>query len=372
MSARLTPETLTFRNTDNTSDCNITYSNNEINFDKPLDASTVVIEGEINGGTNLFFDGVASFSSFISDNILLKGTQNTTLEMESVSNLALTLPEPGSANQYLKYTNTGADTGVLSWETITASGSSYEQSWIFGEIMQLWSIAYGDPFSNFFGYPPFVASGYTSTTLSLPAFMTSSNLNNHLLLFPNLFNQQCVVSWDQGTKNDNDPITIWEMRVSLRIRTPYVIGQGVNTTVSGGFAMFGNDTIETVSSGPSGGSYEDITGVGVSIEFFNSESPGSPYMQVRCVENGTITETVNFGGFVLDNQYRTYRLQRRGNVLRFEMSGVGNTASESPHVFVEFQITSNPTGTRWGILDQSDEFSNHETSLSYIECRAVL
>ena len=373
-SAELSTTALTFTDA-SANTATVNFVDTEFVVNKHYQVSELLVDGSLDPGSSLLFAGEAVVDTLIADTLVVRASDDNdaaeiSVEVTTDSNYSLSLPLPGSENQFLKFTEVDASTGTLSWDNLYATGNSREQSWIYGEIRQLWSSLYGNPFSPTHAIlRTMTASGYAGNTAANPSFDTQSQ-NQSMILFSNATNKQSVVSWE-NSNSDSQPNT-WEMRICARIQTP--LAPSNTNRVYGGFYMFGNSDYQYVSAGPGGGHPADSTkGIAVGLNFYDSNDFANPVPHVDFYQNGVLVDSHPFGGKLLDNQYRMYRVQRRNNTLRFEIFGNGDVSDDSSHSFYEWPISpsADMSGKRWGLLDFSSTYSNHSTYVCSIECRTI-
>lgn len=332
----------------------------------------IVIQGNEVGASTTSFIGATDIGDVQEDQINLTGSvSGNILQIEpDPSGVTHNLVFPSSLGipgQYLK--NNG--TGNLSFgEIVTGYGTNH--SWNFGVTKQLWSSAYGDPFVVTPSISPVTPISRSSNLpQSFPAYYASL-YNRDLMLLSNINWCSGVLSWDQGVSSDH-----WEMRVSVRFAdSPNRSSSDSLSTISGSFFLFGNDTIQNVSSGqvigvlPTGGLPSDSTGIAV---VFRLDTALTPIIQI--LENGTVTKTIEGQIRMNYNLYFQIRIQRRGNILRIERPTVGNATSGNVplgHLVHEHTLQPNAvfSGTRWGMGSFSSG-SGYFARLGYVECRAL-
>lgn len=238
-------------------------------------------------------------------------------------------PNQGGADEYLQLGNNGA----LQWTALDGSASQNQQgqenAWNFGTVAQLWCVAEGSPF----------AAGATKLPITpSPAENAAFFSDYYGIQSLRVFGANgTVISWDVLESS-----TDWDLRVNVLLDS--FDGYGVK-----GFFLFGNDTIQTASSGNIGIRPQDSTGM--LFEVTHNASESSHPIKIR--EKGVVTKTIE-SGFPMNNAGgTTFRLQRKGNVLRIELQPQRTVALSgnafNANVAVEIPLTQSYTGTRWGL-----------------------
>jgi hypothetical protein len=239
-------------------------------------------------------------------------------------------PNQGGQNEYLQLINNGA----LQWTAIDGSTqtqtSGQENAWNFGTIAQLWCAAEGDPFATGVSKLPI-----TRSPLETNAVLTTESGVRFLRIGDGAAG--AVISWDVS----NSP-TDWDFRVSLNLNT-------FDNNNARGFFLFGNDTINTASSGVIGIRPQDSTGV--LFQVTHSGSGKSHPLQIR--EKGLVKKSLNAGFPMNSAGGRTVRLQRKGNKIRIGFEPFRHMAASqntfNAEIVIEYPLTETYTGTRWGI-----------------------
>ena len=325
----------------------------------------VVVEGN-DVGASSNFTGAADLGDVSNENLSLIGsTSSNTLTIQadpSVTSYNLVLPSTlGTSGEFLK--NNGS--GILSFSPLV-TGYANNQAWIFGTTKQLWSAPFNDPLilaqQDIPPVAPFKYSGFGDLLHKQP-FIYEDNGNRELILFNNRPKGMTIFSWDQGTSSE-----YWDMRFDLRM--------DLTDNVYGGFYLFGNDTLEDVTSQgenvlPTGGLPSDSTGIGVNVMCAVSGNNFPVYIY----ENGVVTATLSNFSNMTNLVLHQFRVQRKGRRLRFEICLGPNQHNIAPLVYEKtLESGTNPTGTRWGIsmFGAADiPFNSFVLRSTYIECRAV-
>lgn len=319
----------------------------------------------------------------VEESINLKASNENIVSLKaaaSTTSYTLTFPESlGAVNQYIK--NDGS--GNLSFSELVG-GYGYEHSWNFGTTKQLWSANMGDPFG--------VGTQYQAPTTTIsksgkwavdntsaePFFFAQLQENYAALVLSNAscYKSRTLISWDQSESS-----TYWDMRVQLKVSNTNSRQAFNNIAVGDYIYFFGNDTLQNVSftstgNAPSGGAPADSTGIVVVFKYNNYDASGR---NLQVWENGTQTYIrTNIGLDIGKNGgWYDFRIVRRGSNLQFIKSGLDRNAylNTSPDVVLEHTLTTEPTGTRWGVGYWSGNTTtatgNSCVSINCIECRAL-
>ena len=357
----------------------VTYADNYVGFQSTLSASSGITSlnvVRIKAGSD--YDILSKFSTLTSDTIKLN---DNSLEYDPEPQITLTAPEL-SDNTSLSLPLTQGPTDsflqldsnpVISKWSFPSTSTSTELAWEFGDVKQLWSVAYGDPFGDISSGAgvqtqapllPIYRDQATSTNdnpANPPSFLIEGgNVNNMYLGFlTSTASKQAALWWDIPLYLDLYPSIYWDFRVCARI----------NDSNAGGnsFSLFGNDerTGSNMVTTSGGGRAQDNQGI--CVEIHTDSTPN----EVRIWEGSTLKATYTAGTKTFSDNFRIYRLQRKDRVIRYEMFSGGDTEFDSHHFVVEYTLSEgyNPGGTRWGMMGHVSNEANLAVKTSYFEVR---